>query len=290
MKSALHITGQPVVDLWIESSEHDAHIVAELELIDPSDEPMRYSTNPGFFDPIFGSNGVIISTYGLRSLQHLDPMPENYFKQQTRKLAPVNTPIQVLVRMLPTDIVVPKDHSLRLTIAGTTSLGKSSSPSGAGSTIKILHDCDRTSALRFLMPTADAPLLNVREVGEEGPLKPELRTMGVSDGAGIAGSFVCETIDSPAAPPPTSVKQTLTPRATKPAVHSNETETKTEVSAEPQPPASTSSGDISDQMSLPSSRTPTQAKDVKLLAAVVIATATGGLCLVRYRRARSSPE
>lgn len=210
--AALRITGQPLVDLWIKSSKPDAHVVAELQVIDPDGEPLRYSTTEGLFSPLFGG-GALVATYGLRSIRHLDPMPENYFKQEVSRPAPVDTPIQVVVRLLPTDITVPEGHRLRLTIAGTTSIGKQSSPSGVESTIGILHDCDHPSSLRFLMPTPGAPLINVREVGEEGPLAEETRTIGVADGGGIANAAVCGR-----APEATALPIPPTPAAPAPPV------------------------------------------------------------------------
>jgi hypothetical protein len=65
-----------------------------------------------------------------------------------------------------------------------------SQPSGTATRVTILHDCAHRSALRFLMPRADADLLNVREKDESGPLADNPYTPPVTDG-GLATAPVC---------------------------------------------------------------------------------------------------
>jgi predicted acyl esterase len=152
----LEITGQPVLDAWLTTSTGDGHVAARLQVVGPDGEVARYD----------GSDQQEVATYGLRSLQHLDPMPDGYFVQQHGTLAPIATPIRVHVRFQPNDLVVPKGGQLRLTVAGALAAPRQSAPSGTAAQITILHDCQHPSALRFLQPRNDAPLLNVRELDE----------------------------------------------------------------------------------------------------------------------------
>lgn len=280
--ATLRITGQPVVDLWIKSSKPDAHVVAELQVIDPDGEPLRYPTTDGLFSPL-SSGGALVATYGLRSIRHLDPMPENYFKQEVSRHAPVDTPIQVVVRLLPTDIAVPVGHRLRLTIAGTTSIGKQSSASGVESTIAILHDCDHPSSLRFLMPTPGAPLINVREVGEEGPLAEETRTIGVADGSGIATADICgqarEATALPIPPtvapaPPAAIPQSI---AETPAIDVAEPNQPEEVLPPPTQPEEVSSASAESGDDKGNTR-------LALIAALITAATAISIFTARHRR------
>ena len=88
---------------------------------------------------------------------------------------------------------MPAGGGLRLTVSGSDSVPRAILPTGLGSQITILHDCEYSSALRFLMPNPDAPLLNVREVdepnAEAGASAPE--EIGVRDGGGIAVAPAC---------------------------------------------------------------------------------------------------
>ena len=59
----LHITGQPMLDLWVTSSTEDGHIAAKLEVIDREGTVMSHEG--GYAD---------VATYGVRSLQHIEPM------------------------------------------------------------------------------------------------------------------------------------------------------------------------------------------------------------------------
>lgn len=180
----LHLTGQPMLDLWLTSSTEDGHVAAELEVIGPDGEPLHHE----------GSYDEFQATYGARSLQHIDPMPRGWFEQATGEPIAVGESINMTLRFLPTDLIVPKGGTLRLTIAGSISYSKGDSqPSGAGSTIQILHDCGHPSVLRFRMPDKDAQLINIRETDELSlpKLASKPATMGNQNGAGLATQRVC---------------------------------------------------------------------------------------------------
>ena len=184
----LHLTGQPVLDLWLTTNRPDGHISARIDVLGEDGEVLMHEGTGG------GSAQNMHATFGFRSLQHLDPMPENYFVQESGKPAPTGEPIRVPVRFQPTDLVVPAGGSLRVTVAGVIdNFTRFIQPSGSFSTISLLHDCERTSALRFVMPTPGEPLLDVRETGER-PGEPLLAAPGVvalEDGAGMASAPVC---------------------------------------------------------------------------------------------------
>ena len=184
LDSPLHVTGQPMLDLWLMSNRSDGHVGAELEVIGSDGDPLRHE----------GSSSEYHATYGVRSLQHIDPMRNGWFEQEAGKEIAVNEPVKVTIRFLPTDLVVPAGGSLRLTIAGGVSYRKGNSlPSGAGSQITILHNCERPSFLRFRMPDPRARLLNVRE-HDEAKL-PKLASkdarVGSRNGAGLATARAC---------------------------------------------------------------------------------------------------
>jgi len=185
MTKPLHVTGQPVIDLWMMTDTDDAHVAAKLEVIGPDGEPMRHE----------GSYDEFQATYGVRSAQHRNRMFRGWFAQREGKPAPTNEPFHLLVRFLPTDLEVPKGGSLRLTISGSVAYSKGESlPSGKGSTITILHNCDRPSALRFLLPRQKgSKLLNVREMDEvDKKLSSEPAQMGRRNGGQrLATSELC---------------------------------------------------------------------------------------------------
>jgi predicted acyl esterase len=181
VKAPLHITGQPMLDLWVMSDQPDGHVGVELEVIGRDGEPMEHQ------------GGEAQATYGARSLQHIAPMRRGWFEQGSgEELVPFE-PTRATIRFLPTDLLVPKGGSLRLTVSGSVSYSKGDSrTSGAGSTITILHDCHHVSALRFRMPNADAKLLNVREQDELGAtLVSKPTAIGDRDGAGLATARAC---------------------------------------------------------------------------------------------------
>jgi X-Pro dipeptidyl-peptidase len=184
VKDELHIAGQPVLDLWVQSNLPDGHLGVSLEVLGKDGEPLEH----------LGSSSEAVATYGARSLQHIEPMKKGYFAQESSELFPTGEPVRVDVRFLPTDLVVPEGGALRLTISGSVAYSKGESlPSGTSSEIRILHDCDFPSFLRFLMPDPKAPLLNVREDDEAtiGKLSSKPAVVGQRDGDGLARAKVC---------------------------------------------------------------------------------------------------
>ena len=203
LAAPLHMTGQPTLDLWLSSNLPDGHVAAELEVIGPDWQPM---TAPG---------GGAHATYGTRSLMHIAEMPNGWFEQESGELFPTGTPTNVVVRLLPTDLIVPAGGWLRLTLSGSVSYAKGNSlPSGMGSQITVHHDCEHPSALRFDMPDSDAQLLNVREKDEAQALTSTPATVGVRDGDGLATAKVCKSRPArPSVPkPPTPPGQDRRPQ------------------------------------------------------------------------------
>ncbi len=179
LDAPLHITGMPVLDLWLTTTLPDAHLTAKLQVVEDG--------TPITID----ESAQEVGTHGARSLQHLEPMPENYFKQEAAAPAPVLEPLRVPLRLQPVDLVVPAGHQLQVTIAGATDWARQTVPSGGSSQITLLHDCEHTSALRFLMARPDGPYLNVREVDEEGALSSAAVAPRITDGGGLASEPVC---------------------------------------------------------------------------------------------------
>jgi hypothetical protein len=186
------VTGQPALDLWVSVDRPDAHLAAKLEAFDAQGRRTIREAR----------------VVGMRSLRHLDPLFENRFVQPIGRDPAVNTPIRVLLRFRPADLVVPKGGRLRITLAGslivfdgldgvTEGAGAlaqgPSAPSGAQARVTVLHDCTHPSALRFLMPRDRQRLLNVREADEgSAPLGPgPANTPRVSDAGGLARAPLC---------------------------------------------------------------------------------------------------
>jgi predicted acyl esterase len=183
----LHLVGMPVLDLVLSTSRSDAHLAARLEVLGPDGGVLRHE----------GSDSDAIATYGFRSLQHLEPMPENYFKQEQGLPAATGEPIRVPIRFQPNDLVVPAAGKLRVTLSGSLSYSRDSAPSGGSAQITVHHECGgRASALRFLMPHRDAPLLNVRETDESGPLTSTAAEAGRRDGGRLATGLLCGSLPS----------------------------------------------------------------------------------------------
>ena len=188
VKAPLHLTGQPSLDLWVVLQRPEAHITARLEVLDAAGNPM-------LAEPVFG----------MRSARHLDPLVDGRFEQDADKPAPVGEPLRVPIRIMPLDVTVPVGGRLRLTISGSVGYSTPNrvpvvrefytQPSGEVQTIRILHDCVRTSVLRFLMPREDSQLLNVREPDEGEPADTPLASNPSHalevDGGGIATRPVC---------------------------------------------------------------------------------------------------
>ena len=183
LRKALHLTGQPVLDLWLTSSVEDAHVAVELEVLGKNGEPMVHG----------GTSSEAVATYGVRSIQHRDRMSRGWFAQEAGEPIPPGEPLNVPIRFLPTDLIVPKGGRLRLTVSGSVAYSKGESmPSASGSEITILHDCNRPSALRFLLPKKRAKLLNVRERDEVGKkLTSRPAVVGNKSGRGLATRKVC---------------------------------------------------------------------------------------------------
>jgi predicted acyl esterase len=192
----LEITGQPVADLWVTLDRPDAHLAVILQAFDPAGKQIPYTWSTGF-----------------RSAQHLDPYVNGRFEQRERKAPPfglVNAPpVRVVIPLEPRDYVVPAGGKLVLTVAGSApwpfergldaytgvqdGFLEPSQLSGSATRVTILHDCDRTSVLRFQLPDKRRRLLNVREAGERAGR--DLRAVVVRDeghdAAGVASSPVC---------------------------------------------------------------------------------------------------
>jgi predicted acyl esterase len=181
-KRSLHVTGQPVFDAWLQTDTGDGHVAVELEVLGKNGQPLLHG----------GASSEAVATYGVRSLQHLAKMKRGWFEQAAGADAPADKPIRATIRFLPTDLVVPVGGKLRLTVSGSVSYSKGDSAvSGSESEITVLHDCKHPSALRFLMPSRKAKLLNVREPDEPRKVPSRPAVVGRSDGGGLATAKVC---------------------------------------------------------------------------------------------------
>lgn len=191
----LELIGQPTLNLWVVTNQPDGHIAAKIEAI--------------------GADGSIViaeaRTEGARSLRHLDPLADGvFFRQVEGKPAPVGVPIEVLVRLNPTALIVPAGGRLRLTIAGSVNgwdgidasrqmtgvpypdtIGGPTELSGAGASITVLHDCAHASLLRFTTRDEPADWLDVREPGETGELTGATIGPDAAHGGGAALAKVC---------------------------------------------------------------------------------------------------
>lgn len=172
----LHVTGQPILDAWVELNQPDAHIAARLDAFNEDGTKVPNGTAMGF-----------------RSMQHLDPLVEGRFAQPAAKPAPVGTPIRVPLRFDPTSFVVPAGGRLQLTLSGSLAPNglSSSQPSGRMTTVTVLSDCEHPSVLRFQGVPVVPDLLNVQEEDDDLPLRPARVTPQRSDGGGLASAAVC---------------------------------------------------------------------------------------------------
>jgi len=191
----LELIGRPVLNLWIVTDQPDGHIAAKIEALGPD------------------GNLVIneARTEGARSLRHLDSLDEGViFRQAAGKPAPVGEPIEVLVRLNPTALIVPAGGRLRLTIAGSVdswdganfarqfaaapvpdTIGGPTELSGAFANITVLHDCAHPSLLRFTTRDKPADWLDVREEVETGALTGTVVGPEIATGGGLALARVC---------------------------------------------------------------------------------------------------
>ena len=142
----LHLSGMPVLDLWVEVDQPDAHLVAVLDVLGPD-----------------GSRTPAPPLYGARSLRHLDAMTDDYFHQESGSPVARNTAVPVPIRLQPTDLVVPVGHRLRIRLSGAGPNDPPAVPSGAAATVRVLHDCDHKSVLRFVLPDVHAERFQVAE-------------------------------------------------------------------------------------------------------------------------------
>jgi predicted acyl esterase len=191
----LHITGRPVLDLWMILDKPDAHVAVELETFDADGNPLDA--------PFSAGNGVV---FGARSMQHNDAFVDGLFLQDTAQPAPMGSPFQTQIRLDTVDLVIPEGGFMRLRIAGSARWGPGLEPpeaptifqhptvtSGSATNVTILHDCNFISALRFEMPSKHPDFLNVREIDEEGATLTPAPVHGrpqTTDG-GIATDRVC---------------------------------------------------------------------------------------------------
>jgi X-Pro dipeptidyl-peptidase len=176
LSGPLAVTGQPMLDAWIQLDRPDAHIAARLETLDAAGNRTTYGEAMGF-----------------RSMQHLDPLVDGRFAQTEAKLPPTGVPIHVQLRFDPASLRVPQGGRLRLTVAGSLAPNTltASMPSGLFTNVTILHDCAHPTVLRFQTVGDHPDLLNVREDGESGALKTTPVPVAPSDGGGLASQPVC---------------------------------------------------------------------------------------------------
>ena len=172
----LHVTGQLVLDMWVQLDRPDAHIAARLNGVTAD-----------------GTAVPRAETMGFRSMQHLDPLVDGRFAQTEAKLPPTGVPIRVQLRFDPTSMVIPQGGRLQLTIAGSLAPNTltASQPSGLFTNVTVLHDCVHRSTLRFQTLPQQPDLLNVAEIGENTPLSATPVPAQSSDGEGLASSAVC---------------------------------------------------------------------------------------------------
>jgi predicted acyl esterase len=161
----LELYGMPRLDLWVSLDKPDAHVAVKLEAVDASGARTMPEAR----------------TIGARSMQHRAPFQAGRFRQAHGVPAPVGTPFRVLVRLDPTDLVVPQGGRLRLTITGSVQafdgldglsegagafLQGPSAPSGSATRVTVLHSCPNRSVLRFTVPGRRSRLLDVREADQ----------------------------------------------------------------------------------------------------------------------------
>lgn len=202
----LQITGQPVLDLYVELNKEDAHVAASIAAFDEEGKEIAGSRHSAF-----------------RSMQHLDPFVSNRFVQPHAKPAPIfdgseQSIIHTVLRFNVLDVVIPEGGTLKLMVSGSARVGPGiegavfgSEPpatvfehpsmiSGAGATVTVLHDCAHPTALRFVTPRSHPDLINVLDVEVKEPDEPgddeKLLPRGAPplsyDGGGVVTQPVCE--------------------------------------------------------------------------------------------------
>lgn len=188
LPARLEITGQPVLDVYVSLDQPDAHFVAQIETFDAAGEAIPQGVG-----------------YGMRSARHLDPLIDNAFVQAEGKAPPVDTPMRVSIRFLPTDLVIPKGGTVRVTLSGALGVGRGDTyqatgglvsdvlPSGSITTVTVLHDCKHPSALRFLTARSVPDLLKVHDAREAvaKPAPAAAAALPVANAGGLVTAPVC---------------------------------------------------------------------------------------------------
>lgn len=156
---ALHLTGMPVLDLWVKVLDaDDAHLVVTYEALDAQGQRIPDHTN---------------FAYGARSIQHLDPLRDGYFRQAMAEPVEPGKVYRVPIRLMPADLVIPAGGSLRMTVSGLNitvpATGAPPVVPANDATVEILHDCAYPSALRFVMPDPNTTWLEVQGPAPQSP-------------------------------------------------------------------------------------------------------------------------
>lgn len=163
----LELYGVPELRLWLQLDRPDAHIAVKLEALDSEGRRAMPEAR----------------TVGARSMQHREPFEAGRFRQRQPDAPPVGEAFETVVRLDPTDLVVPKGGRLRLTVTGSVQaydgldglqegagvlVQGPTAPSGSATAVTILHSCRHPSALRFTAPARPSELLDVREKDQLG--------------------------------------------------------------------------------------------------------------------------
>lgn len=167
----LHLTGQPVADLFVSTSANDGHVAVTLQAQDKGED-----------HPPLGT-----IAYGARSLRHLKPIEDGIYTQsQIGRFTPGDR-LHVAVRLTETDLVVPGGGRLVMTISGwTMNTATPLSPSGTTGEVSVLTGCDTPSMLRFEVVKHSAKPLQLQ--GQTSP-SPVL----IGDGGGTTGEICGES-------------------------------------------------------------------------------------------------
>ncbi|HVE98610.1 MAG TPA: CocE/NonD family hydrolase [Mycobacteriales bacterium] len=188
LKERLEIVGGPLLDTWVTVDRSDAHLAVALTAYGRDGEPLP--------------DGRIV---GARSLRHVAPFRHGGFAQETGAPAPVGVPFRVLIRLPVIDLVVPRGGRITISIAGSQTTGPGvegtaglpvsvfeypTEPSFSGATVTVHHDCAHPTALRFLLPSQTAVVLDVEERGRVFPDRSVPPSLPDSDG-GHARRSVC---------------------------------------------------------------------------------------------------
>jgi uncharacterized protein len=136
-----HIAGNPLADLWISASTPDADLFVYLEDVAP-DGKIEIVTH----------GRLRASHRGEQSPPYRDFMGLPYHRGNRADVQPlvVAQPARMRIALLPTSIVIPAGHRLRLTIAGADPRQRSRTVSfDPPPRISILHDARYASVLQL---------------------------------------------------------------------------------------------------------------------------------------------